>query len=688
MNSSRDLLVEIGLEEMPARFVTDSMNQLAEKVEKWLQEQKISFHGIKKYSTPRRLTVLVEQVAEKQEDVQEEAKGPAKKIAIDDEGNWTKAAIGFSKGQGVSVEDIYFKEVNGVEYAFVQKFIKGKETIKLLTDIKELIKSLSFPKNMRWGSYDLRYVRPIQWLTVLFGNEVIPISITGVQASNVSYGHRFIGSEVTITEPSQYEEALYGQNVIVDYEKRKQFIREQLQSLEKEQNWIIPIDEDLLEEVTNLVEYPQALYGTFEEEYLNLPDEVLITTMREHQRYFPVKDQSGNLLPFFVTVRNGDSNYLENVARGNEKVLRARLSDANFFYQEDQKLTIESALEKLDKIVFHEELGTVGNKVNRIVSLSVQLGERLGLNETELSLVERAAKISKFDLVTQMVYEFPELQGIMGEKYARLKGESEEVAVAINEHYMPRHAEDEAPESTIGAIVGIADKLDTITGFFSIGKIPSGSQDPYALRRQASGIVQTLKAKNWRIPLSELFELAMNEYKIENRHKLEEEIISFFKLRIKYVLQEQGVRYDIVDAILESSYHEINSYFDRANVLVNESQLNEFKEVVEALSRVINISKKGEEGEIDESLFQKEEEKALYQAYLQLKEVHHDLTLKGDYVGLFSRFKELKEDINAYFDHIMIMAEDENIRQNRLSQMVQLANIITSFANLNSIIVK
>lgn len=686
--NSRDLLIEIGLEEMPARFVTDSMNQLAEKVEKWLNEQKISFKDIRKFSTPRRLTVLIEQVAEKQEDVQEEAKGPAKKIALDEEGNWTKAAFGFTKGQGATVEDIYFKEVNGVEYAFIQKFIKGKETKELLLELKELIESLSFPKNMRWGSYDLRYARPIQWLIVLFGNEVIPITITGVHSSNVTFGHRFIGSKVELTEPAQYEEALLQQNVVADYDKRKQAIRDQLKNLEKEKNWIIPIDEDLLEEVTNLVEYPTALYGTFEEEYLNLPDEVLITTMREHQRYFPVKDQSGKLLPYFVTVRNGDSNYLENVARGNEKVLRARLSDANFFYQEDRKLSIEQALNKLDKIVFHEELGTVGDKVKRIVNISKQLGERIGLSESELSLVKRAAEISKFDLVTQMVYEFPELQGIMGEKYARLKGEKEEVAVALNEHYMPRHAEDEAPTSIVGAIVGIADKLDTIAGFFSIGKIPSGSQDPYALRRQASGIVQTVIAKSWRIPLNELFNLAINEYDVKDRTSIETEMMTFFKMRVKHVLQEQGIRYDIIDAVLDSSYQEINAYIDRAKVLTKESQSDEFKEIVEALSRVINIAKKGEESEIEPSLFQKDEENALYEAYLQLKDEYNQLTLKGDYATLFERFKELEEIINTYFDQIMVMAENEDIRRNRLSQMVQLANIITSFANLNVIIVK
>lgn len=688
MMSKRDLLIEIGLEEMPARFVSDAINQLAEKVENWMREQNISYSEMKQFSTPRRLSVLLTNVAEKQKDIQEEAKGPAKMIALDHEGNWTKAAIGFSRGQGASVEDIYFKEVNGTEYAFVQKFMKGKETKELLVGLKEIIESLTFPKNMRWGSYDLRYVRPIQWLTVLFGNDVIPFSITDVQTGNITYGHRFIGQKVELADPSEYEEALLENFCIANADKRKQVIRDQIKAIEKEKNWVIPIDEDLLEEVTNLVEYPTALYGSFENEYLNLPEEVLITTMREHQRYFPVKDQSGKLLPYFITVRNGDRHYLENVARGNEKVLRARLADANFFYREDQKLTIEKAQEKLEKIVFHEELGTVGEKVRRIVKLSKQLANRLQIPEHDMENVERAASICKFDLVTQMVYEFPELQGIMGEKYARLKGEKEEVATAINEHYMPRLASDDTPKSTIGAIVGIADKLDTIVGFFSIGKIPSGSQDPYALRRQASGIVQILKDKKWRIPLHELFSMAIEQYPIKDDEALQSELLSFLQMRVKHVLQEEGIRYDIIDAVLQSTYHEINSYFERARELANEVHSQDFKEVVEALSRVINISKKGEYREIHPNLFEKEEEHALYKAYLQLQQQYITLSAVGDFKEIFAQFKALKETISKYFDHIMVMTEDQDVQENRLAQMVHLAHIITSFANMNTIVVK
>ncbi|WP_243386291.1 glycine--tRNA ligase subunit beta [Bacillus kexueae] len=684
--SKRDLLLEIGLEEMPARFVSQASEQLKQKVEQWLSDHKLSFESIQKFSTPRRLTVLVTNVDEKQDDIQEEAKGPAKKIALDADGNWTKAAIGFSRGQGASVEDIFFKEINGVEYAFVEKFVKGQETKHLIGELKAVIEGLSFPKNMKWGSYSLRYVRPIQWLVVMFGNEVIPFEITDIRTNNVTVGHRFIGENASIPEPSMYEEVLLEQHVIADEKKRKNLIREQLKELEQENQWVIPVDEDLLEEVTNLVEYPTALFGSFEKDYLNLPEEVLVTTMREHQRYFPVKDQSGQLLPYFVTVRNGNRDHLENVARGNEKVLRARLSDANFFYQEDQKLSIEKAIEKLDKIVFHEELGTVGEKVKRVVKLSAKLAEKLQLSEQQTKDIERAASIAKFDLVTQLVYEFPELQGIMGEKYARLKGEREDVAIAINEHYMPRHAEDNAPSSVVGAVVGLADKLDTIAGFFSIGNIPSGSQDPYALRRQASGVVQTLISKKWRFTLEELFELAAEPFtKHEN---LYEEWKAFFQMRVKHLLQESSIRYDIIDAVLGSSIHEVNAYIERAEVLKDKLHEDDFKEVAEALSRVLNISKKGEVSVINESLFEKEEEKDLYQAYLKLRDQYLALTDKGEFEKAFDLLKGLKDVINSYFDGIMVMANDENLRRNRLAQMVELARLITSFANINSIVVK
>ena len=689
--ANKDILLEIGLEELPARYVTDSMNQLADKVRNWLETMKINYRELKAFSTPRRLAVLVLDVSGTQEDVSEEAKGPARKIAQNDDGEWSKAAIGFSRGQGMSVDDIYYKEINGIEYAHVKKFIKGKQTIELLPELKDLITSIHFPKNMRWADNDLKYIRPIKWIMALFGQEVIPFSITNVTTADWSMGHRFLGGKWHLTSAKDYEEFMLEQKVIVDPVKRKNMIVEQLKNIEEAKDWVIPVDEDLLEEVNNLVEYPTALYGGFESEFLELPQEVLITSMKEHQRYFPVKSKDGKLLPQFVTVRNGGSDHLENVARGNEKVLRARLSDAAFFYREDQKTDIDSCLNKLTSIVYHEEIGTLAEKVKRVRRLTNILTEKLSFSSQDKVDADRAAEIGKFDLVTNMVNEFPELQGVMGERYARQKGESEAVAIAINEHYKPRNAEDDTPATEVGAVLSVADKMDTICSFFAIGMIPSGSQDPYALRRQATGIVQILLHQNWTIGLEELIQESLSllneDGKIKQKMEaVTDDLVTFFKLRLKYLLQEKDVRHDLIDAILGAEVGDIHSLFNRARVLEANKNKADFKENIEALSRVINIATKSEsQGEINTSLFENDYEQRLYERYVSLQEQLSEHVTEETY---FELLVSLKNDINQYFDHTMIMADDAAIKQNRLHLMVQLSNLIKKFANVSEIIVK
>ncbi|TYS24188.1 glycine--tRNA ligase subunit beta [Bacillus subtilis] len=678
--SKQDLLLEIGLEEMPARFLNESMVQLGEKLTGWLTEKNINHGEVKLFNTPRRLAVFVKDVAEKQADIKEEAKGPAKKIALDADGNWTKAAIGFSKGQGANVEDLYIKEVKGTEYVFVQKFQAGQETKSLLPELSGLVTSLHFPKNMRWGNEDLRYIRPIKWIVALFGQDVIPFSITNVESGRTTQGHRFLGHEVSIESPSNYEEQLKEQHVIADPNVRKQMIQSQLEAMAAENNWSIPVDEDLLDEVNHLVEYPTALYGSFESEFLSIPEEVLVTTMKEHQRYFPVKDKNGDLLPHFITVRNGNSHAIENVARGNEKVLRARLSDASFFYKEDQKLNIDANVKKLDNIVFHEELGSLADKVRRVTSIAEKLAVRLQADEDTLKHVKRAAEISKFDLVTHMIYEFPELQGIMGEKYARMLGEDEAVATAVNEHYMPRSAGGETPSTFIGAVVAMADKLDTITSFFSIGVIPTGSQDPYGLRRQASGIVAILLDRNWGISFEELLTFVQTDK--------ENELLDFFTQRLKYVLNAEQIRHDVIDAVLESSELEPYSALHKAQVLEQKLGAPGFKETAEALGRVISISKKGVRGDIQPDLFENEYEAKLFDAYQTAKQNLQESFSKKDYEAALSSLSALKEPIDAYFDHTMVIADNETLKANRLAQMVNLADEIKSFANMNALIVK
>jgi glycyl-tRNA synthetase beta chain len=689
--SKRDLLLEIGLEEMPARFITETIEQLKQKVVDWLESNKIAFDDVLNYSTPRRLALVIEGVHETQEDIHEEAKGPAKKIALNENGEWSKAAIGFTRGQGASLDDIFFKEINGIEYAHVKKFIKGKETKELLPELKNVITDLYFPKNMRWANNDLKYVRPIKWLVALFGHEIIPFSITNVETDRVTYGHRFLGEQISIDEASDYVQTLLSQFVIVNAQDRKNAIISQIDNLMEENNWHIPMDEDLLEEVNNLVEYPTVLYGKFEESFLELPEQVLITSMKEHQRYFPVKSADGTLLAFFVTVRNGDHMHLDTVARGNEKVLRARLSDAAFFYNEDQKRDIEDCLKKLTTIVYHEEIGTLSNKMARVRHFANDLAHLVNLTNEEQAAVDRAAEICKFDLVTNMVYEFPELQGQMGEKYALQKGENALVAKAINEHYMPRNSEDCTPESQVGAVLAIADKLDTIASFFAIGKIPSGSQDPYALRRQATGVIQTLINKDWALSLEELLKNVLSQVELAGILKkealdIQNDLVLFFKLRIKHLLQERGIRYDIIDAVLGDKIGVVSALVKKAEILEARKAEQDFKENMESLSRVLNISQKVEKVvEVNPSLFENDYESQLFK---QVEELESVLDVSMDEEAYYELLIAFKPSINDFFDHTMVMVDNEELKLNRLSLLSKLAKHILSFAKVNEIIVK
>lgn len=687
--SKKDILLEIGIEEMPARFIREATDQLKEKVISWLDEKNISHGGAKAFSTPRRLAVIIRDAAEKQEDSEEEMKGPAKKIALDGDGNWSKAAIGFSRSNGMTTDDIYFKEMKGTEYAYVKRFIKGEQTIDLLPGLEYIVAGLHFPNNMRWANHSIKYVRPIRWLIAMFGKETVPFSVAGVQTDAVTQGHRFLGEQTAILEPAEYEERLLDQYVVADGEKRKQLIIEQIKKLEDEQNWVIPIEEDLLEEVTNLVEFPTVFSGVFEEKFLSLPEEVLITSMKSHQRYFPVRDRSGRLLPYFVSVRNGDSRHIDTVRKGNEKVLRARLADAEFFFAEDQKMDIDDALKKLETIIYHEKIGTLAGKVKRIRKITKEICLALRLPRNEQQLADRAAAICKFDLVTNMVDEFPELQGIMGEKYAIQKGEPADVAQAIREHYQPRHAHDSVPELTIGAVVGIADKLDTIVSSFAIGLIPTGSQDPYALRRSASGIIHILIDKNWNISLTDLLKktiAAAQEDTIGESKGLLENLLQFFKLRMKFMLQEHDIRHDIIDAVLGGAIEGAPDIMDRAETLNERKDEPDFKKTIESLARVLNIARKAENvGEIDLTLFKSEEEQILYREYVRLSETFQS---QHDAKKRFLALKQLTPAITAYFDNTMVMAEDSAIRNNRLAQMHRLAGLIGSFAQMNDIHVK
>lgn len=687
-------LLEIGLEEMPAHVVTPSIKQLVKKTEDYLKDQRIDFDAVKPFSTPRRLTIQIKGLADKQPDVNETVKGPAKKIALDDEGNWSKAAIGFTKGQGLSTDDITFKEVKGTEYVFVEKHIAGKPVKEVLMGLKDVITSMTFPTLMKWNVYRLDFIRPIRWMVALLDDEVLPIQILDVTASNVSRGHRFLGQDTTINSADEYEEKLKEQFVIVDAQKRKDLIVKQIKEIQDENNWVININPGLLEEVNNLVEWPTAFFGKFDEKYLQLPSEVLITSMKDNQRFFYVNDQNGNILPFFISVRNGNSEYIENVIAGNEKVLTARLEDAMFFYQEDQAKDIDFYVNKLKKVSFHDKISTMFEKMQRVEKIAEVIGQHAKLTDQELKDVKRAAQIYKFDLVTGMVGEFSELQGVMGEKYALLKGENESVATAIREHYMPISATGELPATKVGSVLSLADKFDSILTFFAAGMIPSGSNDPYALRRQANGIVRIVKNEELNFNLTEMMEAFINAEKDANvapdldQNKEISEIVSFIKDRIVKQLKTDKIRHDIIDAAGNSKNDNIEFIFNVADILNEHKEDDNFKESVEALTRVLRISEKQEfaadDLNVDESLFENDSEKNLHSNVESISDDFFLLSANDEYNKLF----DLKDSINDYFDQTMVMAKDENVKNNHLRELTKLSNMINWFADLNQLIVK
>ncbi|MEN3252639.1 glycine--tRNA ligase subunit beta [Fructilactobacillus sanfranciscensis] len=687
-------LLEIGLEEMPAHVVTPSINELAEKTEKYLKENRISFDKVQKFSTPRRLALEISGLADKQPDIDEEVKGPAEKIAKDAEGNWSKAAIGFTRGQGLTPDDITFKDIKGTNYVFVNKHVTGKPVTDVLSSLIDVVADMSFPTMMKWGTNKFQFIRPIKWIVALLDTEVVPMELVGVKSGRKSLGHRFLGNEVSIANAVDYETDLNKEFVIVDADKRKAKIKAQIEAIANENNWKVKIDDDLLEEVNNLVEYPTSFYGTFDKRFLDIPREVLITSMRNHQRFFYVENQDGKLLPFFISVRNGNSDFIENVIKGNEKVLAARLYDAEFFYQEDQNHDIDYFVNKLKNVTFHDKISTVYEKMQRVQVISRLIGKKVGLNDSQLADLQRAAEIYKFDLVTGMVGEFSELQGVMGEKYALLFGEKPEVAVAIREHYMPISANGELPQSRIGAVLAVADKLDTVMTFFAAGMIPSGSNDPYALRRQAAGIVNIVDNQKWRLPLDSLMEkIITDENTAQVAPKVDQkpiikDVILFIKERIKRVLRAAKIKFDLVDAAVNATSTDILYNINSAKVLNNHKEDADFKAVIEALTRVERISNKSDfkatDLFVDPALFENESELKMNAEVDRLSTDFEKLTAADD----FSKLASLEPVIKEYFDKTMVMAKDETVKENRLKELTKLARMINYFAEVDKIIVK
>ncbi len=685
---SKDVLLEIGTEEIPARFMPGILAQIETSAKAKFAELRIGYESVRAVGTPRRMTLIMQGVNEKQADISSENKGPSVKVAFDSDGNLTKAGAGFARGQKVDGKDLVIKD--GYVYAMVHE--SGQEVASLLSSIlPELIHGLNFPKNMRWANLDMKFVRPIKWLVALFGTEVIDFTVAEVKTGNITRGHRFLSKgNIVIHNADEYITILERQFVIVDQDVRRSIIRKQIEELANSKGGYADITEDLLEEVVFLVEFPTALCGTFEEKYLKLPAETVITPMREHQRYFPVMSKNGSLMPMFITVRNGGAEHLEIVQHGNERVLRARLADAQFFFEEDCKVKLIDRLEKLKTVVFQEGLGSIFDKTGRLVKIAGFLVAHTSVENSVLPTIERGATLAKTDLVTGMVCEFTELQGIMGREYALLNGESSDVAEAIYEHYLPRFAGDELPKNIAGQFISIADKIDNIVATFSRGLVPTGSQDPYALRRQALGIVNILIDAKYSISLEALVKEVLRLLSINDEEKIAKilnDVQDFFRLRLKNVLTDEEVRYDIVDASLSIGMDDVYVTYLKIKAVSKQMASKDMTKAIQAFVRVGNLAKKAETIEVKETLFNTAEEINLYKAYVSAASAVDSLIEGQDYHGAIDAMMDLTAPIDTFFDKVMVMDKDEAVKNNRLALLKSIAVMVNKVADFSKVVI-
>ena len=690
---TKSLLLEIGLEELPAQYVRTSSEQLATRVEDFFKQENLAFESVEAFATPRRLAVRVNGLEEEQEDRVEIFKGPSLAIAQKD-GAWTKAAEGFVRGKGLTTDDIYVETIKDVDYIHVKQLLKGKSTKEVVKNLSSVITDMKFPVTMRWAAHTFEYLRPIHWIVALYGEEVIEeIQVLDVKAGRVSRGHRFLGKDTEIATPEQYEKALAEQFVIVNQDERKALVRKQIEALAAKNAWTVPIDEELLEEVSSILEYPTAFAGTFDEKYLVVPEPVLVTSMKEHQRYFVVYNAKGELQPYFISARNGNDYMIENVAKGNQKVLTARLEDALFFYEEDKKVPMTAFLKKLETLNFHAKIGSMTEKMNRVQLLVGRIASELNVDAKDIQTAQRAAAIYKFDLVTNMVGEFPELQGIMGEIYAKNYGETPEVARAIREHYMPISADGELPSSVPGALLAIADKLDTFLSFTAAGMLPTGSNDPYALRRQVMGLVQIVEAFDWHLEIEEFAKLLLGldyaEFLEDKKEDVQAFVLGFIRERLAQRMTTVTKRHDIIEAVLNSNSKSVPEQMKAVAVLEKEVSNAAIKDITEALNRVINISSKGfaearHSSEYSIDKVETESERQLVESIATLRKDFENYSAQEK----LAAFASITPKIHEFFNENMVMVDNEEIRTNRLRFLRELALMILEFADFTELIVK
>ncbi len=693
---AKDLLFEIGIEEIPARFMEPALNQLRELAADGLQQAGLEYADMQVYGTPRRIALLVKDLAEMQPDSQQESKGPALKAAFDAAGQPTKALLGFCRGQGIEPDTVLQKEIKGVQYVYAVKHIQGRPTAELLPAmLEEIVHKLYFPKPMRWGNNEMRFARPIRWLVLLFGQEVLPLEIAGVKAGRVTRGHRFLGNgQAEIKEPAAYLLTLQNEYVVADQKVRREKIWAQIQAVAKVAGGQVKPDEDLLSELVYILEYPTALLGSFDAKYLEIPEELVVTPMREHQRYFPVYDASGQkLLPHFITVRNGNSEHLDIVQAGNEKVLAARLADAEFFWHEDCSHPLADNLPRLAHIVFHEKLGTLDAKVQRIKTLAGHIATKLVFSDDDRRDTERAAELLKCDLVSNAVYEFTELQGIMGEYYAQHDGETPQVAAAIREHYLPRFAGDALPQTKAGIALALADRLDSLVGFFAQGMIPTGSQDPYALRRAAIGVMQILLQNKLGLNLLWLCQKAYALYEGITLERDEpatlEALASFFEQRLENILAEEGVAYDVVNAVSGLPLFCPLYNYQKAHALADFRGDGEFAQLMAAYGRAANLLKNAQPAaEVQEQLLEEQAERELFAALSAASSKVKSALALRDYLAALRVLASVRPQLDAFFEAVMVMAESEALRGNRLALLQKLVAMTAELGDLSALVSK
>jgi glycyl-tRNA synthetase beta chain len=684
----KEFLLEIGTEEIPSRFINPALEKMKELFASLLASGRVSFQGdMKVFGTPRRLVLYVPDMDERQADVSKEVTGPPRKVAFDAEGNPTKAALVFAEKNGIPVSVLTFKTTEKGEYVVARLDEKGGETAEWLKQVLAgFILSVPFPKTMRWMNKDIRFARPIHWVLALWGGSVVDFELNGIKSGNLSRGHRFMSPGAFLVKDfKSYSSQAEPNFVVIDPEVRRQRIVKQTEELARPKGGAVLDDEGLVDEVANLVEYPLAVMGAFNKDYLRVPKEVLVMAMREHQRYFSVVDVNGGLLPYFITISNTRAEDMEVVREGNERVLAARLADAAYFFDHDVKLPLADRVAGLKKVTYQEKLGTIYDKTQRVKTLTAYLADLLQANSTH---AQRAAELCKADLLTGVVGEFPKLQGVMGRHYALNSGEDPEVADAILEHYMPRFSGDKLPASLEGTCVGIADRIDTITGCFSIGLIPSGSEDPYGLRRQSMAILNMLLDRGIRAPLSDLIAEACNGYglKKQDRQKAESDTLEFFRQRLAGMLASEGLRSDVVDAALSVGFNDPLIAREKVRALDGLRTSEDYQPLVTALKRAGNILPKDFSGSVKKSLLRLDAERALYGAFTEIEDRVVDKTAKLDFRGALADIASLRKPVDVFFDTVMVMDKDAEVKKNRLALLAGITGLFSQIADFSRLV--